>query len=129
MSESQEVIKEDLKTATARKPRASRAKVPAGAKVPQDHRSAKDEVEAPDYYDFEWKGHTYRVEREALDDVEVMEYLTDQNTVGALKLMLGQKLWDTYKKNNRDENTGRVKATEATDFVNHIFEELNAKNS
>lgn len=103
--------------------------VPKGAKNPQDHRSARDEVQAPESYDFEWNGHSYKVEVAAMDDVEVMEHLTDNNSVGALRLMLGDKLWERYKKEQRDATTGRVKASDATDFLNLIFEELDAKNS
>lgn len=128
-----DVVKEDVKEAATKggRTKASKSKIPEGATVPQDHRTAKQETDTEDeneVYEFEWKGETYHVDQEAMDDVEVMEFLTDDNTIGALRLMLQEKDWVKYKAKNKNAK-GRTTASGANEFLEHIFEVLGSKNS
>lgn len=118
------------KTAPARTPakRPSRAKAPAGAKQPADHRPAKDDVTGPKDTTIEWQGHEYLVKGENMDDVELVEHFTDDNFIGALRIMLGPQGWRDYKENSRNEN-GRVTATGANEFLEFMLDELKRKNS
>lgn len=102
--------------------------IPANVKKPNDHQPAKEDVEGPVSTDVEWEGHVYTVDADALDDAELLEFFTDENFVGALRLLLGGKQWNEYKERARDEK-GRVKATEAAKFLFHVADEVKRKNS
>lgn len=106
----------------------TRPNVPAGAKLPSDHQSAKEEVKGAEFWIIEWKGHEYTIARESFDDVEVVEYFTDDNIVGALRLILTPEEWAKYKERSRNEQ-GRSSFKEASEFLEHIMNELQAKNS
>lgn len=117
--------KVELKKAAEKKPSA----IPPGVKKPNDHKPAKADVEESRDVDVEWNGHTYTVLAESQDDAELLEHLTDQNHVGALMCMIGREGWATYKLHERDPKTGRVPNEGAANFLAHILETLQAKNS
>jgi hypothetical protein len=110
--------------------------VPAGAKVPLDHQSAKEDVTGPKDTVIMWPppsedgrlSHEYVVAGENLDDAELLEFFTDENFIGALRKMLGPTGWAAYKDNARNES-GRVTASGAAEFLNHILEEVKRGNS
>lgn len=112
------------------------AKIPAGAKKPADHQPAKEDVTGPKDTIVTWPvttdpeaaTHDYLIAGEALDDAELLEYFTDDNFVGALRVMLGAEGWAAYKANARGEN-GRVTASGASEFLNHILAEVKRGNS
>lgn len=105
-----------------------KTEIPAGAKVPQDHRPAKDDAEGPQDFTTEWEGHEYTIAGESLDDAELLEFFTDNNFIGALRAMLGPKQWAEYKKRARNEQ-GRVTASGASEFLDHLLKEAERKNS
>jgi hypothetical protein len=106
--------------------------VPAGAKLPQDHQSAKEDVTGPKDTIITWPanedGHEYLIAGEAMDDAELLEHFTDENFVGALRIMLGPQQWKQYKDRARD-NAGRVTASGAAEFLNHVLAEMKRLNS
>lgn len=102
--------------------------IPAGAKKPQDHAPAKEDVTGPKDVTVEWNGNEYLISGEALDDAELLEYFTDENFIGALRSMLGDKQWKSYKDNERNE-AGRVTASGAAEFLGHAMEEVKRGNS
>jgi hypothetical protein len=115
------------------KARASR--VPAGAKLPQDHQSAKEDVSGPRDTIVAWPpleegvvSHEYLIAGEAMDDAELLEYFTDENFVGALRIMLGPAGWNAYKENSRNA-AGKVTASGAAEFLNHVLTEVKRGNS
>ncbi len=118
------------------KSKARSAAIPAGAKVPSDHRPAKEDVTGPRDVTVTWpvtkdpdvETHDYLIAGESLDDAELLEYFTDQNFVGALRIMLGQDGWASYKENTRNAS-GRVKASEASEFLQHALAEVKRGNS
>lgn len=123
--------KTDLAKTTGARPaakRPSRAKVPAGAKQPADHRPAKDDVNGPKDTTVEWQGHKYLIKGENMDDVELVEHFTDDNFVGALRLMLGPQGWRDYKEKSRGEN-GRVSVVDTREFLEFVLDEIKRKNS
>jgi hypothetical protein len=118
------------------KARASR--VPAGAKRPADHQPAKEDVTGPKDTMVTWPpldqaedgtvSHEYFIAGESMDDAELLEYFTDENFIGALRIMLGPKQWLAYKENARNEN-GKVTASGAAEFLNHVLAEVKRGNS
>lgn len=104
-------------------------KIPEGARRPADHASAKEDVEGPKDVTFEYKGHEYTVDGAAMDDAELMEHFTTNNFVGALMLLLGNKQWLAWKGRARNEDTGRVPATAAAEFLEFVLKEVKRKNS
>jgi hypothetical protein len=109
--------------------------IPAGAKRPADHQPAKEDVTGPADTLVRWPKeaegvttHEYLIAAENLDDAELLEYFTDENFIGALRIMLGREQWLAYKEHARLEN-GRVTASGAADFLNHILAEVKRGNS
>lgn len=113
----------------ARKTAASKTAVPAGAKLPSDHKPAKSEVEGEPTYVVEWKGHDYEIPRDNLNDAELLEFFTDDNFVGAIRKLIGMEGWKLYKIRHRDRETGRIDVEDTSDFLNHILQEVDRKNS
>lgn len=130
-----------MATAAAKKPaapRPSRAKSntaqkakAAGATVPEDHQPAKSDVRKLADTPVEWAGKEYLIEAEAMDDMELLEDLSDGNFISALRSMLGPQQWADYKEEHRDPDTGRVKVSDAgaSEFLDHCLKELKRKNS
>ena len=114
-------------TKTARKTPATASKIPANAKRPDDHRTAKAEVGAQDTV-VEWKGVEYVVEADNMDDAELLEYFTDENFVGAVRILVGMEGWTRYKAAEKEEH-GKVSATGTAEFLGHVLAEVKAKNS
>lgn len=113
--------------------------VPAGARLPQDHQPAKEDVTGPKDTYITWPPVTddaeagtvsreYFIAGENLDDAELLEFFTDENFIGALRIMLGREQWLAYKESARLD-TGRVTASGAAEFLNHILMELKRGNS
>lgn len=110
--------------------------IPEGAKKPSDHQPAKEDVTGPQDTTVWWPpvsedgdvSHEYLIEGEALDDAELLEFFTDENFVGALRIMLGPKQWRDYKDVSRLKS-GRVTASGAAEFLNHILAEVKRGNS
>lgn len=92
--------------------------IPAGAKKPQDHQlkkksAAQLEAENSDIL-VEYAGETYTIERDVVNDVELLELIADMTTNPILlskvvRTILGVKQWAKFKDNNRNES-GRVPA-------------------
>jgi hypothetical protein len=115
--------------------KARASSVPAGAKLPQDHQSPKEDVTGPQDTLVTWPpeqdgvaSHEYLIAAENLDDAELLEYFTDENFVGALRIMLGRDQWNAYKESARLDS-GRVTASGAAEFLNHILAEVKRGNS
>lgn len=109
--------------------------VPAAAKAPQDHQPAKEEATGPKDTVITWPplsedgvSHEYLIAGENLDDAELLEYFTDDNYIGALRIMLGAEGWAAYKENSRNAN-GKVTASGAAEFLEHILAEVKRGNS
>jgi hypothetical protein len=111
--------------------------IPAEAKKPQDHQPAKEDVTGPKDVTVYWPprsedegvtSHEYLIAGENMDDAELLEYFTDENFIGALRIMLGRKQWLAYKDHARLED-GRVTASGAAEFLNHILKEVKRGNS
>jgi hypothetical protein len=109
---------------------------PPGVKRPADHQPAKEDVTGPKDTVVYWPpledggpaSKSYLIAGENLDDAELLEYFTDENFIGALRIMLGRDQWNAYKDAARLEN-GRVTASGAAEFLNHILGEVKRGNS
>lgn len=101
----------------------------AGAKTPDDR---KDET-APenrirnvrvlaDEVSVEWAEQTYTIEREAIDDVDLILELEQGKQVSAAVRLLGPAQWETFKARHR---VGvRVPYSEAEAFLVALLEQL-----
>lgn len=107
---------------------AQKSAIPAGAKRPQDHQTAKQEHDGPNDVVVEWDGHEYLVSGEDMDDAELLEFFTDGNFVGALRILLGDEQWAEYKERARNER-GKVSATRCSEFLDHALKEIKKGNS
>lgn len=110
--------------------------IPANAKAPQDHKpSAKDDVTGPQDVTVEYNGHEYFVPGDAFDDVEFLDAMVSAESGGddlaafrAARALLGNEIWDQFRKNERGEN-GRVKTSDFMEFFKAVMEAAGRKNS
>lgn len=136
--------------------RAPAKRIPDGAKKPEDHRSAKEDVVAPDKVTVEWKTKpgepdedgnpgeripaTYDIDILVFDDIDFVESmiaLDDSNSDSersvyafkALRQLLGPEQFAQYKENIRDPETGRASFSDTVPFFNHIVREVKQGNS
>lgn len=130
--------------------------IPDGAKKPADHRSAKEDVVAPDKVTVEWKTKpgernedgtpgeripaTYDIDILVFDDIDFVEAMIEldattsdsERSVHAfkgLKILLGPEQFAQYKDNIRDPETGRASFSDTVPFFNHIVREVKQGNS
>lgn len=100
---------------------ASRAKA-AGAKTPQDRQTASNDVENT-IQEFDWRGHTYEIDSDDIDDVEFIEAL-QTNLPQALRILLGRDQHNELMQQLKDtdpKGKGRARMSEMREF----FEDLN----
>lgn len=87
--------------------------IPANAKKPTDHKKSKAQLEAEGAnISVEYAGDTYTFERDAFDDVELLELIADLIDNGVklpqvVRTILGPDQWEQFKNTNRDKK-GRV---------------------
>lgn len=96
--------------------------VPSTAKKPTDH-AAKAEAKGEDIA-FDHDGVTYTMERDVVDDVEILELIGDMTTNPILlpkvvRTMLGPVQWAKFKDSHRNSK-GRI----PVDQLNHLFESM-----
>ena len=108
-----------------RKP-AAKTTVPAGAKKPADRQTAKDDVVGK-ITEFDWRGTTYAVDPDKLDDLEFFEALETNLFATALKRMLGTQQYDRFKNQVR-EAEGRVSIKTTETFLTEYMEFANRGN-
>ncbi len=94
-------------------------KIPEGAKKPSD-RKAKDEAQGKPVR-FEFEGHTYEIDPDVADDIELMELMADmeagrpQLLPVVLRQLVGADQWAAFKDRSRGKS-GRVRNKTAVDF-------------
>ena len=72
---------------------------------------------------FTHAGEEYTVRGDALDDVEILELLEDEQYIKALRRMVGLDNWNRFKESVRTDD-GRVPAKELESFLQRVMEEL-----
>lgn len=88
--------------------------VPAGAKKPQD-RQAKAEAKGEDLVVVH-NGDEYTIDRDAADNVEVLELIEDEKYISAIRAYVGPEQWVRWKEANRDD-AGRVPRAAFEEFL------------
>lgn len=139
------------------KPRASRSKIPDGARKPQDHQPAKTDVVPSSARTIVWgtkpgplneetgeRGERepaeYEIDPAHFDDIDFMESMIEMGNAAtdgersayaflALRQLLGDKQWSQYKQNLRDPETGRGSYSDTVPFFNHVMTEFKQGNS
>ena len=114
---------------TPRKPAApkmtvTKTTVPAGAKLPTDHKPKGDGTTS-----VEWAGKAWKVNNEAFDDMDFLEAAELNQYVTCGNLMLGSKQYQEFKKHIADPTTGKSKASEFIRFIDYASDTYQAKNS
>lgn len=95
--------------------------VPANAKKPQD-RQAKAEA-LGQYIEVEHNGITYQIDRDNADNLELMEFIEDQQYIKATRGYIGDDQWQKFKDANRDEK-GRVRSSDFEPFLQAVMDAI-----
>lgn len=85
-------------------------------------------------YRLKYRNRVFTVDRDALDDIELLEdlQLADQGRPEVLPGLLTRLLGVEQRKKAydllRDKETGRVRTTEVTEFVADLFKQIDPKS-
>lgn len=71
----------------------------------------------------QYKGTDYTVRGDTLDDVELLEYIEDEQYIKALRRMVGLAQWAKFKDSVRTD-TGRVPTAELEEFLKTVMDAL-----
>lgn len=91
-------------------------------KQPQDRKpkaAAKADAEAKTIT-VDFHGDTYTIEREQADNLELMEFVEDEQYIKAIRGYLGKDQWAKFKDANRDDQD-RVNADAFEPFLNAVM--------
>lgn len=102
-------------------------------KQPQDHKAKASEdaakAEAEDkVIEVDFHGEHYTIDREQADNLELMEFVEDEQYIKALRGYLGRDQWARWKDSQRTED-GRVPMAPFEDFLNAIMEAIGGNSS
>lgn len=106
----------------------------AAPKTPQDHKAkaakaaAKAEAQDNKIIEVDFDGEHYTIERDQADNLELMEFVEDEQYIKALRGYLGREQWDRWKDSQRTED-GRVPMQPFEDFLNRIMEAIGGNSS
>lgn len=91
-------------------------------KQPQDHKTAMAEKRGKTI-SIEHGGVTYEVPADALDDVELVEYIEDEKYITAIRNLIGPDQWARFKDSARNEH-GKVPVETFQLFIEKVFDQL-----
>lgn len=77
---------------------------------------------------FQYDGETYEVVENAVDNLELFEFIEDEKFLKATKGFLGQAQWDKFKDTHRTED-GRVPMAPVEGFLQELMNAIGSKNS
>jgi hypothetical protein len=101
-------------------------------KQPQDHKAKADapaKAEAQEaVIEVAFGGEHYTIDRTQADNLELMEFVEDEQYIKALRGYLGREQWDRWKDSQRTED-GRVPVAPFEDFLNAIMEAIGGNSS
>ena len=92
---------------------------PANAKKPQDHQTAKSEALKKEVT-IEFNDTTYIVPPDAMNNIEIMEYVEEEAYIKAVKAIIGVTQWQTFKDSNRNDE-GHVTGEVFQEFIQELF--------
>lgn len=95
--------------------------VPLNAKKPQD-RTAKADVRKEDTV-LEYGGETYTIPADTMDNIEIIEFIEDEEYIHAIRAIIGREQWSKFKDAHRDER-GRVSTEDFQAFIEYVFGSL-----
>jgi hypothetical protein len=102
-------------------------------KTPQDHKAKADKAAAKSeaenkVIEVDFDGEHYAIDRIQADNLELMEFVEDEQYIKALRGYLGREQWDRWKDSQRTED-GRVPMAPFEDFLNRIMEAIGGNSS
>lgn len=95
--------------------------VPEGAKIPQDH-AAKTEARSQ-FIEFDYDERHYKVDRENANNIELFEFVEDEQYTKALRGFLGLDQWKQWKDSVRDSK-GRVPSEQFEPFLQAVMDAI-----
>lgn len=96
-------------------------------KQPQDHLPAKAEAKSgPVHVPFD--GVDYQIDRENINNLELFEFIEDEQYIKAIRGFLGLDQWAKFKDSQRDDQD-RVSAAKFEDFLNAVMEAVGGKSA
>lgn len=107
---------------TAAKARAAGAKAPADRKDETEPKKVTNVRLLEDEVVLDWDDNTYRIERDAIDDVELILDLEQGKQVSAAVRLLGPAQWETFKAATRVGT--RVPYSAAEEFLVAVLEQV-----
>jgi hypothetical protein len=99
-------------------PKKTAAPKPTDVKLPQDH-AAKAEAKSQDVK-FAYDGVHYVIDRDNADNLELMEFVEDEQYIKAIRGYLGLDQWAKFKDSHRDDK-GRVSTDAFDPFLNAVM--------
>lgn len=93
----------------------------AGAKLPDDHQSASNDVTA-DIVEFEHLGIIYEIDTDKFDDLETMEMLQLSLTRGLRNLLGVEQAKTLFESLKENDPKGILRISAARDFVDRMQE-------
>lgn len=100
--------------------------IPKDAKKPQDRKAKAEATGEP--LRVEYEGHEYVIDREAADNIELMEFVEDEKYLSAIRGYLGREQWGVFKDSVRDA-AGRVPAEKFSEFSELIYAAMGNLNA
>ncbi|MET0490358.1 MAG: hypothetical protein ABW143_09000 [Acidimicrobiales bacterium] len=99
----------------------------AAAKKATAARRAEAAPTTPDAVEFDFRGDTYIITRDAFDDVELFELIEDGKEISAARKVLGDG-WQRFKDAARTPE-GRVPGEAAEEFLQAMYDSVGLGNS
>lgn len=93
--------------------------VPANVKQPEDHQAPAEETSAQPI-NVEHNGVQYAIDPGNANNLELFEFVEDEQYMKATRGFLGAEQWAKYKDSIRDEQ-GRVPADDFEAFLNKVM--------
>lgn len=92
---------------------------PKNAKQPQD-RQAKAEAKRAQFIELDFEGEHYIIDRANAENLELMEFVEDEQYIKAIRGYVGPDQWAKFKDANRDEQ-GRVSPDSFEPFLTAVM--------
>lgn len=83
--------------------------------------AAEESAEAPAPVTFEFDGETYAIDNDALDDVELLEFIEEEKYILVVRGYLGAEQWQQFKDSHRNAK-GRVPSEPVQRLMTAVME-------
>lgn len=88
----------------------------------------QDKPEFVRLYTLEYGEQTYTIRADAMDDIEILEFIEDEKYILALRRMLGKEAWTQFKNSVRTPD-GRVPSAPLEAFMEKVMKTLDPQDA